>query len=554
MGNWLSGRTTNLCAQMNTMALIFDDIKENFIKSNHTYYSTAQKLADPATFTGQGAQAFLTAIGSDINRLRPLVDSFGHLASGCATLSSSITSASTAHDGKIAAIRDDQNIRHDFFDKWREALISTFFTNADSCYMSDTLGQVLQNGSSFAVTPWSAAFDTVEAIAVKDAQQYAADFIDGNWRLQADQWIGDHVPWGMGQWVGVPTQQQIQAQENQIYLETQKTFVQAFSKLSTEIVSEIQAWADELQGDYKAFQAVIQNPNGYLSARDVYDLIYYGSRDGKYAEKTQDTNSPVTLTPYTTRDGKKGLLMTLGGTDPSHLTNDDSILAALDTGEGLSTAYLTIIHNALETYMSEHPAMVGAELTIAGYSLGGMQAQLLADNLVNGAYPDLIQQHNLHVAHVITYGAPVMGSPANGVDYTMYDTTDDPVPLLSYYENPHLLKLQGTLAKLNNSPIDAIKQLLSQVGDVGAAYLSLIHADQLPWQQKIDTYIDPRHQYHIISITDVGTTSLGTGDFHRLNFNNHLQYYRSDQLNSPTKDLDIDPSSLGPTEYFRLKE
>ena len=168
-----------------------------------------------------------------------------------------------------------------------------------------------------------------------------------------------------------------------------------------------------------------------MSARDLFDLLTYGSLDGKYTDGTQGTNSPITITPYTTKDGKKGLLITLGGTDMGHLTNDDNILTALDAGEGLPTGYLPLIHNALETYMTDHPDMKGSDLTLSGYSLGGMQAQIVAkaladpnsptDNPGAGNFNDLVTHYRLHVANVVTYGSPIMGAPATGVNYTMYD-------------------------------------------------------------------------------------------------------------------------------------
>lgn len=586
MGNWLGGRTANLCTQLNNMAQIFDDIKKHFTQSNDTYYQAAQNLVHPATFAGDGAKAFLTAVDSDVNTLRPLLDGFGHLASSCDTLSSSISHSSGAYDGKIASIPYDSNVPNNYFDKWRDALINNLFTHADPGHPSDALGEVLQMGSSFTIGPWSTALNAVEATAAKDAEQYASDLIANNLQLQIDQWMDDNTPWAAKYigWFGhdVLTKQQIKDQENHIHQQTHKEFMKAFDNLSADIIGYIKSWADELQNDYRTFRSAIQNPDDYLSARDIYDLIYYQSKDGNYKDGSQGTNSPITITPYTTKDGKKGLLITLGGTDLGHLTNDDSILAALETGEGLPTAYLVEIHNALETYMNEHPDMNGAELTLSGYSLGGMQAQKLATYLTNGDYPDLTdpKKHGLHVANVVTYGAPVMGPPANGVNYTMYDAVDDPIPLLSYYENPELLKLRSALTSLDTNPVDTIQQLWTHPGDAYNAYLSLIRADQLPWQQKVNRYIDkpsidPNHQYHIIPITDVGTTSIGTGDpqitmtpvinpvgpvydfsfnpGHQLNFQNHQQYQASSQLNSRLTSLNIDPSSLGPTEYFPLK-
>ena len=59
------------------MGSILDTMKKDFTESNDTYYKTAQNVADPFTFQGKGAQAFLMAVDADVNRLRPLVDGLG---------------------------------------------------------------------------------------------------------------------------------------------------------------------------------------------------------------------------------------------------------------------------------------------------------------------------------------------------------------------------------------------------------------------------------------------------------------------------------------------
>lgn len=588
MGNWLSGRTASLTLSLiftphstSSMASILDNMKKRFTESDDTYYQTAQNLADPNVFQGQGAQAFLQAVDADTNTTRVLADGLEHVATASDTLGNAIKQSSATADHGLSTIYQDPNVPSNYFDKWRDALINTLFADADPGYMSDTLSEILKNGWWGALSnPWNSAFATVQAMVAQDAKNYAIQQINGNWQIDTDQWIIDHTPWLAGK-LGNPTAAQLQTEKNQITQQISDTFMNALSGMSRDITLILQEWAGELQGEYQTFQASIQNPNGHLSPRDLYDLIYYGSMDGSYTDGTQSTNSPITITPYTTKDGKKGLLITLGGTDLGHLTNDDSILGALDAGSGLPTAYETEIRAALQQYLLEHPEIAnnpgGTELTFAGYSLGGMEAQIFADDLANNQDPEITNNYHLHVANVITYGAPIMGPPIKGVNYTMYDAVDDPIPLLSYYENPQITKLKGILTQLDSNPVAAIQKLKAQGGDAYKLYLSLIHADQLPWQQKVNTYIDPKHQYHIIPITDVGNTSIGTGDpglqfntigiptgpqipwpsfnsGHQLNFNNHLQYFQSSQLNNGSlSGVNIDPNSLGPTEYFPLK-
>jgi hypothetical protein len=595
MGNWLSGKTADLCTQVNAMGLILDNMKKDFTESNDTYYSAAQNVADPGTFQGKGAQAFLMAVNADVNRLRPLVDGLGHLSSACDVLSSSISQASSTYDSKIAAIADSPQVPSkyipamdgypqvpsQYFDNWREELLSNFFAEANLVYGpytgNDAMSAFLQQGRSAIETPMYGVVQSVATWTVdRDAEAYAEQIINNYHNLHS---AGTDIPQASGD----PTAD--------IKKQVHDNFNNAYADLHKAISTNLENWADELHSAYKTFQSVIQNPDGYLSARDIYDLLYYGSLDGSYTDGSQGTNSPITITPYTTTDGKKGLLITLGGTDMGHLTNDDNILAALDTGEGLPTAYLVEIHNALDTYMINHPGMEGSELTLAGYSLGGMQAQIVAkalnepnsliDNPGAGNFNDLVTHYGLHVANVVTYGSPIMGAPATGVNYTMYDAVGDPVPLLSSYENPLFDKLKGTLAKLGTDPKGAVGQLVAQGGLEYKAYCSLIDADQLSWQDKVNQYIDPNHQHqHIYALTDVGNTSIGQGHprllalpdlgapwtwwnttyfdpGHQINIDNHMHYYQSAQLNvgqssQLTSNLKIDPSSLGPTEYFSI--
>jgi hypothetical protein len=147
-----------------------------------------------------------------------------------------------------------------------------------------------------------------------------------------------------------------------------------------------------------------------------------------------------------------------------------------------------------------------------------------------------------------------MGPPANGVQYAMYDATYDPVPLLSNYENPLInsnLTPESILNGLTGIPSGDKNSI-----ELLALYTSINDADQESWQQKLNTYINPHpHQYkgEIFNINDVGNVSNGAGVFHTINMNNHTQYTISDQLNARDTTLalpNIDPQSLGPTEYF----
>ena len=58
MGNWLSGKNSDLLSQVNAMGSILDTMKKDFTESNDTYYKTAQNVADAFTFRGKVLKPF----------------------------------------------------------------------------------------------------------------------------------------------------------------------------------------------------------------------------------------------------------------------------------------------------------------------------------------------------------------------------------------------------------------------------------------------------------------------------------------------------------------
>ena len=176
-----------------------------------------------------------------------------------------------------------------------------------------------------------------------------------------------------------------------------------------------------------------------------------------------------------------------------------------------------------------------------------------------------------------------MGPPVTNVHYAMYDASYDPVPLLSSYENPKLGagNLKQIVSNLTQGQLPSSDELLQPA--TSNAYNSLVSADQLPWDKKLSTYIDPGNKYQgqIFNINDVGTASQGTGlprwesapmqlPFpslqndpqattlnigHTLNLDNHMNYFTSNQLNAASTSSalpNINPQTLGPSEYFGL--
>lgn len=87
---------------------------------------------------------------------------------------------------------------------------------------------------------------------------------------------------------------------------------------------------------------------------------------------------------------------------------------------------------------------------------------------------------------------------------------------------------------------------------------SILTADALPWDIKLHHYIDPSGQYDgkIHNINDVGNTFMGDWQEQKGPpiFQNHMEYQLSNQLNAPgTAITGIDPTTFGPTEYFKMK-
>jgi hypothetical protein len=561
-------------------------IHDHIATANDTYRKTAQDLDNPHTYQGGGANAFFAAVDADVNHSLPVMDSFQHAAGAAAILGSSITASSQKYDSRIAGISapaisspfadligifaPSTTVPSNLYYKWRDRLISTFFgnmINMAASNHSDLLSEFLQYGSGTMDGPWTAAVNTVQGIVTTDADQYASSQFDpAVAEREAAQLLNDLNPFLSSSTKANSdkvTQQNVEQIESQFHQQVQQAFTKAFDNLAQDLHGHITGWAGELQASYSTFQTSMKNVD-VLTAGDLFQFIHGMNPNGK--DGTQNTADPITITPYTTRDGKKGLLITLAGLDPNHPGYDTDIFDALQTGQGGYNPYEADVERAIMQYMKEHPEMAGAQLTFAGYSYGGMTAQQVADDINNHDLRNPLSQYDFQVANVITYGAPVMGAPQPGVHYAMYDATYDPVPLLSNYENP---ELGQTYNPFDTSPRQNLLQKVGQIVISPITYQSdlsqLSTVDALPWNQKLHTYIDPTGQYgnQIHNISDVGNTYLGKGGPPFLY--NHQQYQSSDQLNAPTPmstastnsnigDIgNIDPNSLGPTEYFGMQ-
>ncbi|MBV9617290.1 MAG: hypothetical protein JO031_17705, partial [Ktedonobacteraceae bacterium] len=458
MSSWLINLTTACCHQLQTVGDKLTKMKDRYVYWNDDYYKKSQQLVLQQHYQGKGATAFMQAVDTDINIYRPIYDGIGHASSACYNLQRAISDCSSKYDNEMASLspfyESSWYIDSSVFDNWRNQLIQMALGHsggggitadfASDFLSNDILDSILQSGSSFISTHYYKAQQTVEEIVKNDADAYAQTYIAEWLTLQPE---GNQIDLNKLHNYGYPdvfpTQepgidpQQMQqimkltAEIIQIKQEIRTYYLSAFNQLSNEIEHALTYWANDLYSAHNDFQDALQHSENYLSARDLFDLIQ--NDDGLYS--SQSTTKPITITPYKTKTGT-GLLISIGGTDPGDWAWDTDVFTALQTGMGLDNPYLDDVKAALRSYMREHREMTGSEITFAGYSLGGMTAQQMAQYITSGNDQEF-RNYDFNVAQVITYGAPVMGLPlGNNIEYNMYDATYDPVPLLSQYENP----------------------------------------------------------------------------------------------------------------------
>lgn len=510
---WLTDFTQHCCSQLDSVSDELSSLKNDCLLSSDHYYQIGSTLVQEKQYSGQGASSFLASLGTDTNTYRQVLDGIGHVASGARVCSDTIRNSSSTYDGRLTGIvkpsggTEAQYFNDLEFDAWKSYLIDQTLANvnkgAPAIGVQDPLSSILVSGSGAILDSFNAAKQSLHNIA----GDYASNEIMSAESLSSDPVAYEHSEGYYFQYEGGEAPFRAYCYS-------------VASDLSNQVWTNLSAWAEDIAGATLTFFLTLQNSETYLSARDIYDFIY-SSEDG-----TQSTNKPITITPYTNAAGQPCLLITVGGTDNQH-NWDDNIDTAINTGMNYPSKYLPDVERAIAQYMQEHPEMRGSQVTFAGYSLGGMTVQ----NLVNNQ-SSFLKQQGLTVTNMITYGSPVMGPPKPGVNYTMYDSTADPVPLLSYYENP----------LLGSGPNYDPNQNLA-----GAAGL-IVGAEASSWDNKLHHYIDPKGEYQgdIIPITDQGTDPGKLMD-------NHMHYYQSNQLNDYSTTVDINPASLGPTEYFPMQ-
>lgn len=214
---------------------------------------------------------------------------------------------------------------------------------------------------------------------------------------------------------------------------------------------------------------------------------------------TEGSQSPITII----RTGPDTILVLLAGTDPGHPEWVTNLPIALDAGAGdKNNPYLLDINAAIEQFMQENNMPVGAKVTVAGHSLGGIEAQYLAEN--NGTT-------NYTVEQVITFGSPEVGPQLSGVNYQEYFNEFDPISLLSWYS------ISTGSGRSQEIPISGDPNMvLPKVQNVGDVLALPINVDGIPLEV------------------------VGLKDHDYRNYNATL-----DQQKVP-----IDPSKIGAIDYY----
>ena len=158
--------------------------------------------------------------------------------------------------------------------------------------------------------------------------------------------------------------------------------------------------------------AFASNTRTVTNAAEIYTLV----RDGY----NQGQQGPISITKGTLRQGsstKTVYLVTLSGTELV-LNQSTEVLTDLFSGFDLDNAYYA---NVVRVIQQNVPR--GANLILAGHSLGGMVAQQVAANSVIKA--------NYNVLNTVAFGSPLLSAGSReGVVRRLGDVSDV-VPYLS---------------------------------------------------------------------------------------------------------------------------
>jgi pimeloyl-ACP methyl ester carboxylesterase len=313
-----------------------------------------------------------------------------------------------------------------------------------------------------------------------------------------------------------------QAQEEQNLINSSQEKV---SEVYSQVQVYLDEWADVLHKATQDYQEKILNADNYISAGDMYDIILHMNEPGF---KMANSNKPISIVPFKMADGTTRLLVYISGTDAFHSSYADSIFRSFQNGmnSGADSQYLKDVASALSTYLDEHPEFANPQITLMGYSVGGMVAQELTSQL-----------NSPNINQVITVGSPITNvpvdySPTSSVDYKLYMGTGDLIPLLSTHEIDQ--------SQLTGDRLDRVSQAYTK----------------LTWDEKLHQYFDPNNQYDdsVIPVSDLPFVKDSIAEELKNIVPNHVLYAKSNFLeNQDISTFDGAPQ-IGDPEYFPVTD
>ena len=156
------------------------------------------------------------------------------------------------------------------------------------------------------------------------------------------------------------------------------------------------------------------NTRTFTNAAEIYQFV----RDGY----NQGEKGPISITKGTLKSGwssKTVYFVTLSGTELV-LNQSTELLTDLFSGFNLDNAYYS---NVVKVITANVPK--GANLVIAGHSLGGMIAQQVAANsTIKSRY---------NVLNTVTFGSPLLSAGNREGTVRRLGDVSDPIPFLSVH-------------------------------------------------------------------------------------------------------------------------
>jgi len=384
------------------------DIQRQLVQFTSLHRDAHNRLRSQATgltaaggldlFAGSGATAYTSAVEQYIaisERHMRILDQTSSSANSCInTIMGAVANASTAFldEGLVSHILN-QLTQDDVIQRGGESVMSIIQD------MVSTIGNMASSGGGFLGNLVTLNFGGM----LNDASQMihdAGQLIGDAWKL-----LGD-IPRVLTQWA------------EDLY-HAVKSWVSTIEQYISALFFYVPHVTKGVASSAETSTAVQfnKNPNMEILAQKI------GAQEG--------TNTKIGIEMV----GPNTILVTLAGTNAEHSALDTNLANALDAGAGdKNNPYLQDINAAIEQYIREHNLPPGTQVIVAGHSLGGIEAEYLAEN--NGTT-------NYTVSQVITFGSPQIGPPVAGVQYHQYFNQYDPIPLTSWYELQPLYQAGG---------------------------------------------------------------------------------------------------------------